>query len=239
MKAWLSLEAVDFYVQDKTLIEGVSLSVHEGDVISLIGPNGAGKSTLIKLMLGLLKPTKGSAKKHPNALVGYVPQKFAVPAILPLTVQDLLKQAHPTRLTHAQKQTVIELFFLTSLLKQQVAALSGGELQRVLLAKALLDKPDVLVLDEPMQGLDPDAQTLLYQRIDALPDFLKCAMLVVSHDLHWVMKGTKEVVCLNKHICCQGKPAQIAQDANFIALFGQHTHQTPYIHQHDHCSHLS
>lgn len=239
MKSLLSLEAVDYCVQDKTLIEGVSLSVYEDTVISLIGPNGAGKSTLIKLMLGLLKPTKGIVKKDPSALIGYVPQKFAVPAILPLTVQDLLKQAHPERLSSTQKQTVIELFFLTKLLKRQVAALSGGELQRVLLAKALLYRPNVLVLDEPMQGLDPDAQTLLYQLIDELPNFLRCAMLVVSHDLHWVMKGTKEVVCLNTHICCQGKPAQIAQDAEFIALFGHHSHQSPYIHQHDHCSHLS
>lgn len=239
MKALLSLEAVDFCIHHKTLVEGISLSVYQNNVISLIGPNGAGKSTLVKLMLGLLMPTRGVIKKDPNVLMGYVPQKFVVPAILPLTVQDLLAQAHPKRLSVAQKQTVIELFFLKELLKRQVAALSGGELQRVLLAKALLDKPDVLILDEPMQGLDPDAQTLLYQLIDALPDFLHCAMIVVSHDLHWVMKGTKEVVCLNTHICCQGKPAQIAQDANFIALFGQHNHQSPYIHHHESCSHLS
>ena len=112
--------------------------------------------------------------------------------------------------------------------------LSGGETQRVLLVRALLDKPELLILDEPMQGLDPESESWLYQFLDQLPEFLQCAMLVVSHDLHWVMKGSRRVICLNKHICCQGVPSQIAIAPEFVQLFG---YQAPYIHQHTHCDH--
>ena len=169
--------------------------------------------------------------------MSYVPQKFSVPTILPLQVKDLLKQSHPNRLTAPQKQFVLDKLFLEPLLSRQIHTLSGGETQRVLMARALLDKPSLLILDEPMQGLDPDSETLLYEFIDNMPDFLQCAMLVVSHDLHWVMKGSRHVVCLNKHICCQGVPADIAITPEFTALFGQY--QVPYVHHHDHCQHQS
>ncbi len=120
------------------------------------------------------------------------------------------------------------------MLNKQLKHLSGGETQRVLLARALLDRPKLLILDEPMQGLDPESESWLYQFLDTLPDFLRCAMLVVSHDLHWVMKGSRRVICLNKHICCQGVPSQVAVTPEFVQLFG---YQAPYIHQHTHCEH--
>ena len=237
----LVLDNIGYAIKDKTLVHNVSFEILPNEVISLIGPNGAGKSTLVKLILGLLTPTFGEIKKACTQ-VGYVPQKFVTPAILPLTVKDLLSFALPNRLNKGQKQSIFELLDIDRLIKNQVATLSGGELQRVLLAKALLDKPDFLVLDEPMQGLDPEAKVSLYQLIDTLPEFLKCAMLVVSHDLNWVMKGTKKVICLNKHICCQGTPSAIAINPKFIELFGRYPHEehrfeTPYIHHHTHCHH--
>lgn len=239
--ALLCLDKVGYFIKDKPLVKDVSFKILPNEVISLIGPNGAGKSTLVKLILGLITPAQGTISRACQQ-ISYVPQKFAPPSILPLQVKDLLSHALPNRLNASEKRTVFELLDIDRLQKSQVATLSGGELQRVLLAKALLDKPDFLVLDEPMQGLDPEAKVLLYRLIDTLPEFLRCAMLVVSHDLNWVMKGTKKVICLNKHICCQGTPTDVAIDPSFIELFGQyqleeHRFETPYIHHHDHCHH--
>lgn len=235
----LSVQNLSYKIGEKVLLNDISFDIKPNEIVSLIGPNGAGKSTLVKLILGLSSPTNGKLSWTGSPVLGYVPQKFAVPKILPLQVKDLLNQARKNRLTVQEKQTVFDALSVEKLFKSQVATLSGGELQRVLLAKALLDKPDLLVLDEPMQGLDPEAQTLLYGLIDALPAFLKCTMLVVSHDLHWVMAGTKQVICLNKHICCMGKPADIASLPAFTELFGQYVakSQTPYIHTHTHCQH--
>lgn len=240
-KPLIALKNVSYAIKDKTLVNDISFAIYRHDVISLIGPNGAGKSTLVKLILGFIKASQGQINRSCTH-IGYVPQKFVVPTILPLQVKDLLSFALPHRLTSQQKQHLFQLLNIESLISSQVATLSGGELQRVLLAKALLDKPDFLVLDEPMQGLDPEAKILLYGLIDRLPDFLQCAMLVVSHDLNWVMKGTKKVICLNKHICCQGNPCDIALQPSFIELFGHyqwdnHALEQPYLHHHTHCHH--
>lgn len=235
-KCLLSLKNVSHQIGEHHLLRDISLSIHEHDTISLIGPNGAGKSTLVKVMLGLLSPTTGEVQRHTKYL-SYVPQKFSIPTILPLQVKDLLKQSHPNRLNPNERQFVLDKLFLSALLDRQLHTLSGGETQRVLMARALLDKPDLLVLDEPMQGLDPDSESMLYAFIDDVPDFLRCAMLVVSHDLHWVMKGSRHVICLNKHICCQGQPSDIAISPEFTTLFGQY--QVPYIHHHHHCHHQS
>ena len=235
----LRLDKVSFHIGNQKILTDVSLTIDKGEMVSLIGPNGAGKSTLVKLILGLNKPSTGRIDNR-TGVISYVPQKFSVPTILPLRVKDLLAQASPKRLSGAERAFVLDKLMLAPLLDRQIHHLSGGETQRVLMARALLDKPDLLILDEPMQGLDPDSEELLYAFIDGLPPFLVCAMLVVSHDLHWVMKGTRRVVCLNKHICCQGVPSDIAHLPEFVALFGQYQqahHQTPYIHHHDHCQH--
>jgi zinc transport system ATP-binding protein len=234
----LSLDKVSFHIGNQKILTDVSLTIDKGEMVSLIGPNGAGKSTLVKLILGLNKPSTGRIDNR-TGVISYVPQKFSVPTILPLRVKDLLAQANPKRLSGDERAFVLDKLSLDPLLDRQIHHLSGGETQRVLMARALLDKPDLLILDEPMQGLDPDSEELLYAFIDGLPPFLACAMLVVSHDLHWVMKGTRRVICLNKHICCQGVPSDIAHLPEFVALFGQYQahHQTPYIHHHDHCQH--
>ncbi len=245
----LQLQQVSFSIkenhQHKMLVSDIDLTMMAEDTISIIGPNGAGKSTLVKLMLGLLTPTSGKIIKDKNLMIGYVPQKFSVPNILPLRVTDLLSQTSKKRLTKAEKQQLFDALSLHTLLDRQLINLSGGETQRVLLARALLEKPNLLILDEPMQGLDPETEEFLYQFIDNLPEFLRCAMLVVSHDLHWVMKGSRHVICLNKHICCQGQPIDIQAKDEFQQLFtmpyqtiiNEHKFERPYIHHHDHCQH--
>lgn len=232
----LTLDNVSYHIDDHRILNHVSLTIKPHDTISLIGPNGAGKSTLVRLILGLSLPTSGSITRRTSKM-SYVPQKFSVPTILPLRVIDLLNQSERTRLDDTQRQFLLDKLSINPLLSRQIHTLSGGETQRVLMARALLDKPDLLILDEPMQGLDPDSEVLLYEFIDDMPEFLRCAMLVVSHDLHWVMKGSRHVICLNKHICCQGQPADIAISPEFTALFGQY--QVPYVHHHNHCQHHS
>lgn len=236
MTPLLSLKNISFDVNRQRLVSRINLDIGAQETISLIGPNGAGKSTLVKLILGLLTPTEGDIVAHHPIRLGYVPQRFSVPAILPLRVKDVLAQADKRRLSANERDYIFERLSLSSLLSRQMHHLSGGETQRVLLARALLDKPDLLILDEPMQGLDPDTEALLYAFIDALPDFLRCAMLVVSHDLHWVMKGSRRVICLNKHICCEGQPAELAVTPEFQDLFGHHYEQ-PYVHKPHACEH--
>ncbi|WP_366513644.1 metal ABC transporter ATP-binding protein [Psychrobacter sp.] len=221
--------------ESKTLLTDISLQILPNEKISVIGPNGAGKSTLMKLILGLIEPSSGKISRHPNLKLGYVPQKFTVPAILPLRVEDLLAQT-TKRVTATEQAYLYERLSVTQLLKKQVIHLSGGETQRILLARSLLSKPNLLVLDEPMQGLDPESERWLYEFIDDLPAFLRCAMVVVSHDLHWVMRGSRRVICLNKHICCEGQPSDLGVSEEFKKLFG-HQYEQPYIHKPHDCLH--
>lgn len=232
----LSLDKVSYSIEQQTLVSQVSFAIAAGETVSLIGPNGAGKSTLVKLILGLLTPSSGQIIAEQPLRLGYVPQRFSVSPILPLRVQDLLAQADTRLLSQEQQQFIYDKLQLAHLLSRQLRHLSGGETQRVLLARALLERPNLLILDEPMQGLDPDSEAWLYQFIDELPDFLHCAMLVVSHDLHWVMKGSRRVICLNKHICCVGQPSELVVSTEFQKLYGHHYEQ-PYVHKPHHCEH--
>ena len=232
----LSLSDISYHIGQQRILSHINIDIAVNETVSLIGPNGAGKSTLVKLILGLVEATNGQITPHQKLQLGYVPQRFAVAPILPLRVCDLLAQADKKRLTPEQRQFIFEKLSLTHLLSRQMLHLSGGETQRVLLARALLDKPNLLILDEPMQGLDPDTEVWLYQFIDELPEFLRCSMLVVSHDLHWVMKGSRRVICLNKHICCEGQPSELAISSEFQKLFGHHYEQ-PYVHQPHACEH--
>lgn len=232
----LSLNDVSYQIGTLDLVAHINIDLAFNETISIIGPNGAGKSTLVKLILGLIKPTSGKIVAHQALQLGYVPQRFTVPSILPLRVTDLLAQANKSRLTLDQRQFILDNLSLNHLMLRQIGHLSGGEMQRVLLARALLDKPNLLILDEPMQGLDPDTEVWLYKFIDELPEFLRCAMVVVSHDLHWVMKGSRRVVCLNKHICCEGQPSELVGAYEFKKLFGHHYEQ-PYVHKPHDCDH--
>ncbi|WP_220432469.1 metal ABC transporter ATP-binding protein [Saccharospirillum alexandrii] len=218
----------------ETIIRNVNLSVFDGQIVTLIGPNGAGKSTLIKTLLGVHRVSEGQLTLAPSLTIGYMPQRISIDDSLPLSVYRLMTLTH-----RAARTAVIDALRLTDvphLIDRPVQQLSGGEFQRVMLARALLKQPDVLVLDEPVQGVDFNGEVDLYRLIQRIRDERGCAILMVSHDLHLVMAATDEVVCLNGHVCCTGAPETITRQPEFTQLFG-HKHADAlafYSHHHDH-----
>jgi zinc transport system ATP-binding protein len=217
----------------KQLLDHINLDVHEGEIVTVIGPNGAGKTTLLKALSGLIKPSEGSVTRAEKLRIGYMPQKLALNPLLPITVQRFLRQtgADTAAITSALTETGV-----ANLLRQSLHKVSGGELQRVLLARALLRKPELLVLDEPAQGVDVCGQADLYRLIADLRNRYHCGVLLVSHDLHLVMAATDTVICLNQHICCQGHPEHVSQHPEYLQLFGKQIADdiAVYTHHHDH-----
>ncbi len=233
----LDLNNVSLRLHGNAILENVSLSVRRGEVVTLIGPNGAGKTSLVRIVLGLLKADSGSVIREPRLRIGYMPQKLEVDASLPLTVLRFLLLA--PGVTKAQGLAALEDVAAPHLSERPLQQVSGGELQRVLLARALLRQPDLLVLDEPVQGVDVNGQVELYQLINRLRDRYGCGVLMVSHDLHLVMATTNTVVCLNRHVCCSGHPEQVSTDPAFLALFGERASALAiYSHHHDHAHDL-
>ncbi|PKM29931.1 MAG: zinc ABC transporter ATP-binding protein ZnuC [Gammaproteobacteria bacterium HGW-Gammaproteobacteria-11] len=229
----LSLSNVSLRLQGTPVLEGVSLAVQRGEVVTLIGPNGAGKTSLVRVVLGLIKADSGQVQRQPRLRIGYMPQKLQVDATLPLTVMRFLLLAPGARQIDAL--TALQDVGAEHLQGRPLQQVSGGEMQRILLARALLRKPDLLVLDEPVQGVDVNGQIELYQLITRLRDRYNCGILMVSHDLHLVMATTNTVVCLNRHVCCSGHPEQVSLDPAFVALFGdQASALAVYNHHHDH-----
>ena len=228
----IALERVNVRIDDRDILKNVDFSLQEKEIVTLIGPNGAGKSTLIKVLLGIVKPNSGKILNDKKLKLAYVPQKFNPSHSLPLRVKDLLSLEKCDKTIKAE---IIRDTGISKLQDSKVQQLSGGERQRVLLARALLRQPNLLVLDEPMQGLDIQSEAELYDYVRSLPDRYGCSILIVSHDLQWVMQGTQRVVCLNKHICCSGFPENIQQHPEYQALFG--TNRAFYQHHHDHCAH--
>ncbi len=220
--------------QGRTILNKVNLEVRTGEIITLIGPNGAGKSSLLKLALGLITPTRGQRHSRGDLRIGYMPQHMSLPDTLPLSLKHFLQLAKGFQ--RSQLQSACQRLNIEHLLDRPMQRLSGGELQRALLARALLSQPHLLVLDEPVQGLDIAGQSELYQLIADLKDELNCGVLMVSHDLHLVMSATDRVVCLNGHICCEGHPQTVQKDPSYLELFGQSmpAHLVPYTHHHDH-----
>jgi zinc transport system ATP-binding protein len=218
----------------RKLLDAISMTVREREIVTIIGPNGAGKSTLVKVMLGLQPQTSGTVKKRVDLRVGYVPQRFPVTANVPLSVRRLLtltRKVSEADLHQALNETGIE-----HLIEARVAELSGGELQRALLARALLRQPELLVLDEPVQAVDFNGELKLYELISKIRKSRGCGILMVSHDLHMVMAESDRVICLNAHVCCEGKPAAVQKDPEFIKLFGPSAARmiAAYTHHHDH-----
>ena len=220
------------------LVRGVDLTVRRGEIVTLIGPNGSGKSTTIKMALGVWKPDEGSVKTRPSLRVGYVPQKVAVDWTLPLSVERLMTLTGP--LPEARIQDAMKAAGIEHRAKAEVQTLSGGEFQRALLARALARESDLLVLDEPVQGVDFTGEIAIYQLIREIRDRIGCGILLISHDLHVVMAETDTVVCLNGHVCCRGAPAQVLESPEYMRLFGARAADTLaiYRHHHDH-THLS
>ena len=219
----------------RIILKAVNLTISRNQIVTLVGPNGAGKSTLVKSILGLTNITSGSIVLEPKINIGYMPQKLAIETLMPLSVDRFLKLAN-SRFLNKQLDEICDKLKIRGLLEQALQNISGGELQRVLLARALLNKPDLLVLDEPAQGVDINGRAELYRLIKAIRDSYQCGILMVSHDLHIVMEGTDEVVCLNKHVCCSGHPKIVTQDPKFVNLFGMHESSgvTVYTHHHNH-----
>ena len=223
----------------KKVLDQINLNIQPRQIITLIGPNGCGKSTLTKVLLGLVRPDAGKVIRSRQLRIGYMPQHLLLDQRMPLNVDEFLRLTR--RSTRAAVDHWLERLNITSLKHQSVHDLSGGEWQRVLLARALLVEPELLVLDEPVQGVDVQGQLELYQLIPQLRDELGCAVLMISHDLHLVMSATDEVICLNGHVCCSGHPETVSADPAYLELFGRrlddgiayYTHH----HDHEHCDH--
>jgi zinc transport system ATP-binding protein len=221
----------------RTLVSGVDMTISRGEIVTLIGPNGSGKSTTAKLATGVLKPTMGTVTRQPGLRIGYVPQKLTIDWTLPLTVERLmtLTGRHSARDIGA----ALEAVGAARLLKAAVQELSGGEFQRVLFARAMIRKPDLLVLDEPVQGVDFSGEVALYELVRQIRDTTRSGILMISHDLHVVMAETDTVICLNGHVCCRGTPLAVKQSPEYLKLFGERAARTLaiYEHHHDHEHH--
>lgn len=237
MQALVTVKNIFVEFNQQSVLENISFSIEMGKIITLLGPNGAGKSTLVKLVLGLIQPTKGIITRQPHLTIGYVPQKLKLDTTLPLTVKRFIKLNK--NINDKDIMNILHRVNAANLINKTMHQLSGGEMQRVLLAQALIKKPQLLILDEPTQGVDVNGQLSLYNLIANAKNEFNCAVLMVSHDLHLVMAKTDEVICINKHICCVGTPALVSTDPEFIALFGRsaanqlaiykhHSHQHQY-----------
>ena len=230
----LTLRSVGFSASGREILHNISLSIAPGQIVTLIGPNGAGKTTLIKIAMGLLKPDSGNVQLQPGTRIGYMPQRLQMEATIPLRVDRFLGLAPGT--DRASISGALKEVGASHVLNSNVASLSGGELQRVLLARALLRNPGLLVLDEPTQGVDLKGQAELYNLITRIRDRHHCSVLMVSHDLHLVMSSTDEVICLNQHVCCHGHPEQVGNDPIYLEMFGRKGVEAMalYTHHHNH-----
>lgn len=232
-EALISLQQVSWQRDGVEILQNVSFDIARGEIVTLIGPNGAGKTSLVNLVTGLSQPSAGHIRRSPKLRLGYMPQHLRFDASLPIDVERLLRLANDDRTTLKRYS---ERLGILPLLKTQLQNLSGGEMQRVLLTRAVLRQPQLLVLDEPTQGVDVLGQAELYRHISELREELGCGVLMVSHDLHLVMAKTDTVICLNRHVCCHGAPASVARHPEYIQLFGQQAADeiAVYTHNHDH-----
>ena len=219
----------------KPIIDRVNLTVNAGEIVTLVGPNGAGKSTLIRVLLRLTECDTGRIERKPGLTVGYVPQFLEIDQTFPLNVRRFLLLGAPE--SKNKIEVALEEVGVATVLNTPMQGLSGGEMRRVLLARALLRDPELLVLDEPTAGVDISGQAELYEIVRKIRDRRHCGVLLVSHNLHLVMAATDHVLCLNRHICCEGKPENVARDPSYLTLFGSEAAASAiavFNHQHDH-----
>ncbi len=230
----ISVDGVSYQIKGNTILKDISFVLNRAEITTIIGPNGAGKSTLIGIVSGLIKQFSGSVTRHQNLKIGYLPQKIHLNSLMPLSVMGFLSL--PYKQTEVAILAALKSTGVDYLLSHSIHDLSGGELQRVLLARTTLGEPDLLILDEPTSGVDITGEADMYELISQLKVKLNCAVLLVSHELHLVMSQTDQVLCLNKHLCCSGQPEMVQQHPEYLALFGQHapTALAVYKHQHDH-----
>lgn len=227
----IKAHGITHHFKGRRVLDDVSLTLNADDFITIIGPNGAGKSTLLKTLMGLIDPDKGYIERKSNLRLGYIPQKLSIEPSLPISVERLIKLNQPNQ---TEFNDVADELGIGNLLDKSAYSLSGGEWQRVLLARALINNPEAIILDEPAQNLDLSGQVSFYKQLDQIHNKRGIAILMVSHDLHMVMASTRQVVCLYHHVCCSGVPQAVTKDPEFINLFGQDMAAMMAIYQHHH-----
>jgi zinc transport system ATP-binding protein len=237
--ALISARAVELARSGRAILQGVHIDIRPREIVTLIGPNGAGKTTLVRVLLGLERADRGVIWRAPGLVVGYAPQRFDVDRAIPLTVARFITLGRGVDL--AQIERTLEQVGAVSLADRQLSELSGGELQRVILARALIRQPSLLVLDEPVRGVDYAGEAELYTLIGRLRTENGFGVLLVSHDLHVVMAQSDQVICLNRHVCCSGVPQSVAQHPEYARLFGPQAARAfgLYQHHHDHSHDLA
>jgi zinc transport system ATP-binding protein len=235
----LNARDISLQYNQRQVLQNISLTINTRQIVTLIGPNGAGKTSLVKIVLGLVPPTSGEIERLEGIRIGYMPQRLQVDQSMPVSVSRFLSLGANARADRIDD--ALEEVGASVLKDSQLFALSGGELQRVLLARALIQEPQLLVLDEPAQGVDVNGQAELYRLIADIRDRHGCGILLVSHDLHLVMSATDEVICLNQHVCCHGHPEQVSNDPAYLELFGKKDAETlaVYTHHHNHSHDLA
>ena len=230
-KLLVKLENAGVHRSSKWLVRGISFEINQGQIVTLIGPNGSGKTTTAKMILNILNADEGLVTGNANKMA-YVHQKISIDWTMPLRVIDFMKLT--SNLNNTQVNESLTMTGVDKLLYNQINSLSGGEFQRVLIARAIAKKPDLLVLDEPVQGVDFNGEIALYNLIKEISISLNCGILLISHDMHFVMSTTNHVICLNGHICCSGTPGSVVKNPEYIKLFGEHNSETLSYYQHNH-----
>lgn len=235
----VKLSDINLVLGNQAILQNINLQIFPNSITTIVGPNGGGKSSLLKVLLKLQPATSGKIEHASGLKIGYVPQKLHLDPSIPITVEKFLSLK--PNVSRPAIDEALSLFNITHLRQNSMQKLSGGELQRVLLARAILDRPQLLILDEPMQGVDITGQTELYQLLNKTRSWLNCAILMVSHDLNIVMANTDEVLCVNRHICCAGTPDVVSSDPSFIHFFGDQFAKNVafYSHKHNHHHDLS
>lgn len=228
----VSATGLSVHLGGREVLHDVDFHIDPGEIVTIVGPNGSGKSTLLRVIIGAVEPTDGVFRKKPGLRIGYVPQKLHIDPTLPITVRRFLSL--PRRVSNADAAAALAQAGVDKLANRQMTQLSGGQFQRVLLARALLGNPELLILDEATQGLDQNGSAEFYEQIEHLRNRLGCAILMVSHELHVVMAASDRVVCLNGHVCCQGQPEHVASAPEYRALFGTGTHGALALYRHEH-----
>ena len=229
-----SLENIGLKIDGQQIIDKVSLHLNKGKITTLIGPNGGGKTSIARILLGVLQPTSGIIKKDSSLKIGYMPQKIVIDKTIPMTVKNFLTLSTHKIIFDDKINKLIERLKIDKILNKQIHDLSGGQMQKVLFLRSIINNPDLLVLDEPTQYMDINATEEFYQIIDEIRKSQDCAILLISHDLHMVMQKTDVVVCVNHHVCCHGAPEDINQHPEYLSLFGNRSNLAIYQHHHDH-----